>query len=228
MKLYKTLVLAAIAASPAVLYLPETDLILRVFLGLAGFIQGQYSQAGIYTLLGNFPQLSIISQFKPLLLSESIITGAALLNIYRRVMNAEKIVFYTALSSVSFLFFSSLLASWVWLLSICLLYAILRDNKDLGAFMLVFGTTITFLEVSNTTGSAYLILGNVGFAIQPAVEAIPNQLKIFAVMATALSGLLLFYMKYGGAHPIRTLLRTSAITLSFYLLLYFWLGVYPP
>jgi len=93
--------------------------------------------------------------------------------------------------------------------------------------MLVFGTSVTFLLVSNTTGSAYLILGNVGVAILPAVEGIRNQLKMFTVMLTTLAAILLFYLMYGGGGAHQTMLRTSAMTLSLYLLLYFWLAVYP-
>jgi hypothetical protein len=225
-KLYKTLLVAAFAALPILVYPPETTLILRLFLGLAGVIKGQFSQPGRYSLFGNFPQLSVIAQFKPILLSEAVILAAALLDTYRHKMDAERLVFYTALSSVSLLFFSNLLASWLWLLPICLLYAIMNEKNDLGAFMLVFGTSVAFLEVSNTTGSAYLILGNLGYAILPSIEATRNRLEIFSVMMSALAIILLFFLRYGSGQAKETMLRTSGITFSLYLLLYFWFGVY--
>jgi len=156
-----------------------------------------------------------------------VIVAMASIDTYRKKMNAEMLVFYLCLSAAALLLFTSLLASWIWLVALCLLYAGMKGKSDLGAFMLIFGTAVTFVEVSNTTGSAYLILGNLGYPILPFVEAIRNRLEIFTVMVTALTALVLFYLKYGSLDPRQTIVRTSAITLSLYLLLYFWLGVYP-
>ncbi len=225
-RLYKTLLVIALAALPVALYPPETRLIFRLLLGLAGFIQGQFSRPGGYTLLASFPQLSIITQFRPLLVSQAIVLAGALLDTYRDKMSVERFVLYLALSSVFFLLFSSLLASWLWVLPVCLLYTIMKEKNDLGAFTLVFGTTVAFLEVSNIFGSAYLLLGDVGLAIQPAIEAVRNRVQIFTIMVTTLAIILLFFLRYGSGHFIQTMLRTTGITLSLYLLLYFWLGAY--
>jgi hypothetical protein len=227
MRLRKTLLFTSLAALPIVFYPPETDLILRLLLSLTGFGNGQFSGPGDFTLIGNFPQLSIISQFRPLLLGQAVVLCAASFDIYRQKMTAERLVFFITLSSVFVLLFSNLLASWVWLLPVCALYAIVKDKKDLGAFMLVFGTAVAFLEVSNLFGSAYLILGNVGYPILPAIEATRGRVQIFSAMVTALAVILLFFLKYGSNRASWTLLRTSGITLSLYLLLYFWLAVYP-
>jgi hypothetical protein len=227
MKLYKTLLFATLGVLPVVLYHSEADLIFRILLGLIGLTSGQFSGPGIYNLLGSFPQLSVIMQIKPLLLSEAIVLGGALLETYRQRMSVERLVFYIALSFVFLLLFANLLASWVWLLPVCLLYALMKGKNDLGAFMLVFGTMVAFLIVSNTTGSAYLLLGNVGVPILPAIEAIPNRLQIFTVMVTSLAIILLLLLRFGSGSATQTMLRTSALALSIYVLLYFWLGVYP-
>lgn len=226
-KLYKSLALAALAALPIVLYPPEADLIVRIFLGLIGLSSSQFSGPGAYNLLGSFSQLSVVAQIRPLFISEAIVLGAALFETYRQRMTVERFVFYTALSLVFLLMFANLLASWVWLLPVCLLYALMKGKNDLGAFTLVFGTAVAFLIVSNTTGSAYLILGNVGFPVLPAIEAINNRLQIFTVMVTSLAIILLLLLKYGSGNATQTLLRSSAIAFSMYLLLYFWLGVFP-
>ncbi len=228
MRLYRTLAIAILAALPVVFYPPEAILIFRLFLGFAGFniANSALSQAGRFTLIGNFSQLSVISQFKPLLLSETIILGAAILDTYRQRMSIERLVFYMALSSVSILLFSNLIAFWFWLLPVCLLYAIMREKNDLGAFMLVFGTSVAFLEVAYAFGSDYLILGNFE-AIVPGIEGIKNALEITSIMVTSLAIILLFFLKYGSGQANQTMLRTSGIALSIYLLLYFWLGVYP-
>jgi len=228
MRLFKTLTIALLVALPVSFYPPEAVLIFRLFLAFAGFNVNNsgLSEPGRFTLLGNFSQLSVISQFKPLLLSEAIILGAALLETYRQRMSVDRLVFYLALSSVFFLLFSNLIAFWFWILPVCLLYAIMREKQDLGAFMLVFGTSVAFLEVAYAFGSSYLIRGTFG-AIVPGIEAINNTLKIMSIMATSLAIILLFFLKYGSGQANQTILRTSGIAISIYLLLYFWLGVHP-
>jgi hypothetical protein len=140
-------------------------------------------------------------------------------------MDAERIVFYGVVSSVLFLVFTNLIALWFWILPIASLYAIMKQKNDLGAFMLVFGTTIAFLEVSYAFGSNYLIFGQFG-AIVPGIEGLINGRQILSIMAAVLSVMLLFFLKYGGGQAKETLLRTAAISVLMYLLLYFWLGVY--
>ena len=227
MRLYKTLPIAVLATLPVVLYPSEAVQIFRVFLGFAGFnvANSALSQPGRFSLFGNFSQLSVVSQFKPLLLSETIILGAAIFDTYRQRMNVERTVFYMALSSVFFLLFSNLIAFWFWLLPICLLYAIMKEKNDLGAFMLVFGTSVAFLEVAYAFGSNYLIFGSFG-VIVPGIEGIKNALRITSIMVTSLAIILLFFLKYGSGRANETILRTAGISLSIYLVLYFWLGVY--
>jgi hypothetical protein len=92
--------------------------------------------------------------------------------------------------------------------------------------MLIFGTSAAFLEVAYAFGSSYLILGPFG-TIVPGIEAINNTLKILSIMVTSLAIILLFFLRYGSGQANQTILRTSGIAISIYLLLYFWLGVYP-
>jgi hypothetical protein len=226
-RLYKSLLITILGLLPVFVYPLESLVIFRLFLGLTGIISSQLSTPGPYSLIGSFPQLSIIAQFRPLLLSEVIILGAAILDTYRQKMTVERSVFYTALSFIFLLLFSNLLASWLWSLSICLVYAVMKEKGDLGAFMLVFGTTVAFLEVTLTFGSTYLLLGSAGPPIQSAIEGVRNALQIFTIMMTALALILLFYLRSGTGYAIQTMLRTSAITFSLYLLLFFWFGVYP-
>jgi len=227
MRLYKALATAALAILPAVLYYPEAYSIFRLILGFAGFnvTNSGLSQPGRFSLFGTFPQLSFVSQFKPLLLTTALVFGWAIFDTYRRRMDVERIVFYGVVSSVLFLVFTNLIVLWFWILPIALLYAIMTQKNDLGAFMLVFGTTIAFLEVSYAFGSNYLIFGQFG-AIVPGIEGLINGRKILSIMATSLSVMLLFFLKYGSGQAKETLLRTTGISVLMYLLLYFWLGVY--
>ena len=227
MRLYKVLATAALAILPAVLYYPESGSIFRLILGFAGFnvINSGLSQPGRFSLFGTFAQLSFVSQFKPLLLTTALVFGWAIFDTYRRRMDVERIVFYGVVSSVLFLVFTNLIALWFWILPIALLYAIMKQKNDLGAFMLVFGTTIAFLEVSYAFGSNYLIFGQFG-AIVPGIEGLINGRKILSIMAASLSLMLLFFLKYGSGQAKETLLRTTGISVLMYLVLYFWLGVY--
>jgi len=227
MRQYKPLAIAALAILPAVLYYPEGYSIFRLILGFAGFnvINSGLSQPGRFSLFGTFPQLSFVSQFKPLLLTTALVFGWAIFDTYRRRMDTERIVFYGVVTSVLFLVFTNLIALWFWVLPIALLYAIMKQKNDLGAFMLVFGTTIAFLEVSYAFGSNYLIFGQFG-AIVPGIEGLINGRKILSIMATSFSVMLLFFLKYGSGQAKETLLRTAGVAVLMYLLLYFWLGVF--
>src|SRR6266702_3414398 len=127
MRLYKVLATAALAILPAVLYYPESGSIFRLILGFAGFnvINSGLSQPGRFSLFGTFPQLSFVSQFKPLLLTTTLVFGWAIFDTYRRRMDTERIVFYGVVSSVLFLVFTNLIVLWFWILPIALLYAIM-------------------------------------------------------------------------------------------------------
>src|SRR6266702_2793321 len=127
MRLYKALATAALAILPAVLYYPEGYSIFRLILGFAGFnvTNSGLSQPGRFSLFGTFPQLSFVSQFKPLLLTTTLVFGWAIFDTYRRRMDTERIVFYGVVSSVLFLVFTNLIVLWFWILPIALLYAIM-------------------------------------------------------------------------------------------------------
>src|SRR5207237_9681622 len=126
----------------------DTTCILPYLLAIVLILNSQSSKSERYTLSGNDTELSMFAKFKPILLSKAVILAAAVLDTYRHKMDAERLVFYTALSSVVLLFFSNLLASWLWLIPICLLYAIMNEKNDLGAFIFVFVPSFAFLEVS--------------------------------------------------------------------------------
>jgi hypothetical protein len=72
-KSYKTLLKVSLIPLIILVYLPEADLIFRLFLTLAGYTRGQFSQPGSYSLLGSFPQLATLSQFNPLLVGAGVI-----------------------------------------------------------------------------------------------------------------------------------------------------------
>jgi len=223
--------LLAVALTPLLLlpYPPQADLMFRISLGLSGLVRGQFSTAGVYSLLGNIPQLDFVLAFHPLLIAGIGIALPASFDIYKRRINAKRIALYTAACSIAFLLLSNLLAAWVWVLGIGLLYAIVKNKDDLGAFMLVFGAAMAFLIISlhAPSGWAYYFFGPVDLPFQPTIETVRNRLVIFSVIATTLGLMSLAYLRYGHGKAGSTLIRASGIVLSLHLLLYFWLGAYP-
>jgi len=225
---FKRLLAIGAAPLPFLLYGPQRDLIFRIFLGISGLVRGQFSAPGAYSLLGNLPQLTPLFAVHPLLIAGAGIVLSVSVDAYGKKLNTERIVLYTAVASIALLLLSNLLAAWLWILGLGLAYAIIKKKDDLGAYMLVFGSALTFLIISYhaPAGWAYYFFGpELGAA--PAFQAVQNRLLIFSVFATVLGLLFIGYLRYGPGKPIPTLFRTSALILCVYLLLYFWLGAYP-
>jgi len=225
---FKSMLAIAAAPLPFLVYGPQRDLMFRIFLGISGLIRGQFSAPGAYSLLGNLPQLTPLFGIHPLLIVGVGIALSVSVDAYGRRINGERIVLYTALSSIALLFLTNLLAAWIWILGLGLAYAIIKKKDDLGAYMLVFGTALTFLIVSYhaPAGWAYYFFGP-GLGTVPAFQAVQNRLLLFSIFATVLGLLFLAYVRYGPGKAVPTLFRTSALVVCCYLLLYFWLGAYP-
>src|SRR5437773_3152506 len=209
-------------------YPPETSLLFRLFSSFLGVTQGlAYGSPGKYTLIGSFNSLSFLSSLHPLLLSGTAIFTAVLYTNYLHRFNLNSVLLYSGLAVVSFLLFSGPVASWVWLLPLGLLYAIFKEKDSLAAMTLPFGTAIAFTMVSYLTGSAYFLLGTIGYPILPAIEGVRNGLEIFTITATSAAIVFLYYfLRPNHATVGRTLLASSALILTVYLLAYFWMGVY--
>ena len=209
-------------------YPPETSLLFRLFSSFLGVTQGlAYGSPGKYTLIGSFNSLSFLSSLHPLLLSGTAIFTAVLYTNYLHRFNLNSVLLYSGLAVVSFLLFSGPVASWVWLLPLGLLYAVFKEKDSLAAMTLPFGTAIAFTIVSYLTGSAYFLLGTIGYPILPAIEGVRHGLEIFTITATFAALLFLYYLlRPNQASVGRTLLASSALILTVYLLAYFWVGVY--
>jgi len=186
-----------------------------------------YSSPGTYTIFGSSSFLGLVSVINPLWLSGTGIVAGAIIQTIKHKFGTNSIILFSILSAVSFLLFSRVLASWVWLLPLGIAYAILTNRDSLAAFTLVLGTSIAFVMMSYVFGSAYLLLGIVGYPILPSIEAVRNGIQIFAIMVAILAGLFLLYLRAPiSTSPQGTLIRMSALSIGLYLLLYFWIGVY--
>ncbi len=212
----------------AFVYPPETSLLYRLllaFVGLTGSLT--YASPGRYTLIGSFGFSSVASNLHLLIISGTALLAFAFLSNYKSRLSLDSIVLYTGLAITAILLFSGPVAPWLWLVPLAIVYAILKNKDSLAVFSLVFGTGLTFAMESHLTGSAYFLLGRVGYAIQPAIEAVRNGLQIYTVTATFLAVLLLYlFVASGLGKAKRTLVVTSVLMVCVYLLTYFWLGVY--
>jgi hypothetical protein len=208
-----------------VIYWPETLLLYLLVLAAIGATKSlTLSGPGLFTLIGNFPSLSIIASYHPLLISLGGIGVIALFFAAKRKITPASTLLFTGLVSVALLLFSSILASWIWILPIVLFYAALKDKEGLGVFSIVFGTSAAFLMMSFTVGSRYVLTGDPNFYIVPAVESLNHGAQIFAVSVTTLTMILLLLMWRGKGHANRTLALTSGFTVALNLALLVGLG----
>jgi hypothetical protein len=209
----------------AIIYWPETLLLYLLVLSASGLTRSlALSGPGLYTLVGNLPQLSFLSASHPLLLSLISVGTVAVVHTVRQKMTPASMILFTGLVCVSLLLFSDILAGWVWLLPIALFYASLKDKDGLGVFSLVFGTSIAFLMMSYTIGSRYVLTGDPNYPIVPASESVAHGVQIFAISVTLLTAILLLLMWRGKGHAHRTLALTSGFAIALDLILVIGLG----
>jgi hypothetical protein len=209
----------------AVVYWPETLLLYLLVLAASGLTKTLVlSGPGLYTLVGNFPSLSFLSVFHPLLLSLGVVGTVGTLFSVRGKMTPASTVAFTALSCVALLLFSNILAGWIWLLILAMVYAALKEKDGLGVFGLVFGTSAAFLMMSYTVGSRYLLTGDSGYPVVPLLESLGYGVQIFALSVTASTMILLLLMWRGRGRADRTLALTSSFTIALNLALLVGLG----
>jgi len=209
----------------AVVYWPETLLLYLLVLAASGLTKSLVlSGPGLYTLVGNFPSLSFLSVFHPLLLSLGVVGTVGTLYSVRGKMTPASTVAFTAFSCVALLLFSNILAGWIWLLILAMVYAALKEKDGLGVFGLVFGTSTAFLMMSYTVGSRYLLTGDSGYPVVPLLESLSYGVQIFAISVTASTVILLLLMWRGRGHANRTLALTSSFAIALNLALLVGLG----
>ncbi len=211
----------------SLIYVPQANALYRLVLGISGLTSTQFSLAGKYSLVGIFAPSALVSQLHLLLLAGAILGLSVFLDLRKGRLDSERIVLYTGLSAVVFLLLSNLVAEWLWLLPIGIVYSILRSNDRLGGFMLIFGTVLAFVEISYTAGSAYYLLGASSSTQLTVLEVVSHGTYIFAIMSTILAGFFLAYAKPGRNLGAVNLRRSSLLLLTIFILVYFWVGVYP-
>ena len=223
---YSSLIVLLCAFVLTAIYWPETLLLYLLVLAASGLTKSlALSGPGQYTILGNIPSLSFLSASHPLLLSLVALGIVALFFTVKGRMTPASIVLFTGLVSISLLLFSSILAGWVWVIPIMLLYATLKEKEGLGVFSIVFGTSTAFSMMSYTIGSRYVLTGNPGYPVVPALESVANGVQVFAVSVTLLTMILLLLMWRGNYRANRTLVITSGFVFALNLVLIVFGGI---
>jgi hypothetical protein len=209
-------------------YWPETLLLYLLVLAASGLTKTlTLSGPGLYTLMGSLPSLSFVATLHPLLLSLGAIGTMAMIYTVKGKMTPATTILFTALASLVLVMFSSILAGWIWLLSLTLFYAALKGKDGLGVFSLIFGTSTAFLMMSYTVGSRYLLTGDSSYAVVPLVESLNHGVQIFATSVTLLTLIMLLLMWRGKGHANKTFVLTSGFTVGLNLILMFSLGGLP-
>ena len=224
-KKYYTLLVLVSGLLLVIAYWPETLLLYLLALAATGVTKSLVlGGPGIYTLIGNYSSLSVLSTLHPLVISFGAIGASSVFYAAKGKMTPDATLLFTGLASVALLLFSNILAGWIWLLPIVLLYGALKGKEGLGAFSLVFGTSTAFLMMHFTVGSRYLLTGNASFPVIPVIESLSHGLEIFVLSVTVLTGILLLLMWHGRTDASKTLALTAGFTVALDLALFVGLG----
>jgi hypothetical protein len=207
------------------IYWPETLLLYLLVLAASGATKSlSLAGPGLYSLVGNPSSLSFVSAMHPLLISLGAIGGIAVFYAARGKLTPDVTLLITTLVSVTLLFFSNILAGWIWLLPLVISYGAMKGKEGLGVFSLVFGTSTAFMMNSFAIGSRYVLTGDPNFSIVPVVESLNHGLEIFVLSVTALTAVLFLLMWRGSGDAKKTLALTAGFTVVFDLLLMVGLG----
>ena len=92
--------------------------------------------------------------------------------------------------------------------------------------MLAFGSVSSFLILSFSQGSGYMLFGSPRFNVIPLIEDARNGIDIYAATTTVCALLLLGYLaSRGGITGSHTLIRTTLIIFGALMLSYFWFSL---
>ncbi len=173
-----------IVASPIVLlfvYPPEWHLIYLLFSGSVGASTALLfgNPHTPYTIFSNFPSLAA---YHPLILF-LLLAGAVF--VARRKYEIQDMIAFTFVCFVIFLLFAGQEPQWwLFIVPLCIIYAIVSGKFALGPYMLVFGTLTAFLILSFTQGSGYMLFGSAKLDLLPAIENARHGIDIYTVTTT--------------------------------------------
>lgn len=205
-------------------YPPELHSMYLIFLSTVGASSTLlFSQPhSVYTIISNFPQ---ILPYHPLLIS---LVALFVVFLIRRDFSLNNLVLFTFLSFDVFLLFAAQEPQWwVMVLPLGLLYAMLSGKYTLGVYMLSFGALVTFLILSFTQGSGYILFGTAEANLVPMVEDAAHGINIYTLGTTVAVLLALGYaiLSPRESFGARTVLRASLILLGVFMLSFFWLSI---
>lgn len=225
MRQYKILLLPFGTVLPILVYPPERDLFVQLFMGFSGITKSQFS-AGNYTLLGSLGLSPSVWSIHPLIVMGGFLGTLAFYDATKDRLQLKSLLFYTCLAFLALLLLTDEPYAWTWLIPVGLVYSIIADNDNLPFFLLVSGSMMCFLVISYTTGFGYYLTGSNVSLMLPWTENVRNGIEIFTVMTVVLSGFFLAYLRNIQSSPRQTFVRSSLFVIASYMLVYFWVGVY--
>ncbi len=118
--------------------------------------------------------------------------------------------------------FSQSEPQWLsWIIPLSLIYASLTNRSGLGYFSFYFGTAATFLIITLTQGSGYVLTG-VPIDFLGTLEGYYDALAVYAVTVLAL---MLLVAGYVFTKPVRFRLEVIALMIIIYVQAYFWFTI---
>jgi hypothetical protein len=134
------------------------------------------------------------------------------------------LVKWILIAALAFNLLSASQPEWLsWLVPLGILYGSLSARVGLQYFAYLFGVFATFLTITLTQGTAYVLVGSSSAFILGYVEGIPGSVFLYAVMTTILIVMFCGFMVSKRLKSFR--LEVVPLTVLLYLQAYFWIVI---
>jgi hypothetical protein len=152
-----------------------------------------------------------------------LVAGSFVFQSLRKAISLPTMLLWTIVAAVLLSVFSQSAPQWLsWPIPLSILYAHVVGKKALAEYSYFFGVAATFLIMTITQTSGYLLTG-VPLILFEGIEAYSNSLAVYSVTTV---GLLLMLVGYLFLKPPRFKLLEVVVLIGFlYVQSYFWFGV---
>lgn len=134
------------------------------------------------------------------------------------------LVKWILIAALAFNLLSTSQPEWLsWLVPLGILYGSLSARIGLQYFAYLFGVFATFLTITLTQGTAYVLVGSSSAFILGYVEGIPGSVFLYAVMTTTL---IVIFCGFAVSKRLKAFrLEIVPLTVLLYLQAYFWIVI---
>jgi len=160
----------------------------------------------------------------PIIVPVAILITGSFLYQNRKGFSPKTTMLWTIVMAAGMNIFSQSEPQWIsWLIAPTIMYAFMVDRQSLARFAYVFGTMGTFLTMTLTQGTGYLLAGLVSTQwLGRQIEGVSNALAVYSVTVTTMIALLIAYIFI---KPPRFKLEIIPLILIIYAQAYFWFSI---